>query len=110
VTNPDGSTTQTKTTTATTSCTAPAGHDQRTLGTVLAQHQALWNSSGLIGAVNLLKTLTWPTTLPVITLPSAMFGTQYVDFNQWAWAFTALRTLVIAVASLAAYRIIFVGG
>ena len=79
------------------------------MGSVLAQHQALWNSSGLIGAVNLLKNLTWPTTLPVVDLPSAMFGTQHVDFNQWAWVFTALRTLVIAVASLAAYRIIFVG-
>ena len=109
VTNPDGSKTETKTTTATSSCAAAAGHEQRTMGTVLAQHQALWNSSGLIGAVNLLKNLTWPTSLPVIDLPSAMFGTQHVDFNQWAWAFTALRTLLIAVASLAAYRIIFVG-
>ncbi len=109
VTNPDGSKTETKTTTAASSCAATAGHEQRTMGTVLAQHQALWNSSGLIGAVNLLKNLTWPTTLPVIDLPSSMFGTQHVDFNQWAWAFTALRTLVIAVASLAAYRIIFVG-
>lgn len=109
-TNPDGSKTETKQTTASTSCTAPGGHEARTMGTVLAQHQATWNSSGLIGAVNLLKNLTWPTTLPVVDLPSIFFGTQHVDFNQWAWFFTALRTLVIAIASLAAYRIIFVGG
>ncbi|TAJ27896.1 MAG: hypothetical protein EPO64_05065 [Nitrospirae bacterium] len=108
-TNPDGSKTETKQTTASTSCTAPGGHEARTMGTVLAQHQAIWNSSGLIGAVNLLKNLTWPTSLPVVDLPSTFFGTQHVDFNQWAWFFTALRTLVIAVASLAAYRIIFVG-
>ena len=49
-------------------------------------------------------------TLPVIGLPSALFGNQQVDFNQWAWFFTVLRTLVIAIASFAAYRIIFVGG
>jgi hypothetical protein len=42
--------------------------------------------------------------------PSAFFGSQQVDFNQWAWFFTVLRTLVIATASIAAYRIIFVGG
>lgn len=110
VTNPDGSKTETKTTTATSSCTAAAGHEPRTMGTVLAEHQAIWNSSGLLGAVNLLKNLTWPTSLPVVDLPSSFFGTQHVDFNQWAWVFTTLRTLVIAVASLAAYRIIFVGG
>jgi hypothetical protein len=109
-TNPDGSVTEEKTTTATTSCTAPGGHDQRTLGSVLQEHLANWNGSGLIGAVTLLKTLTWPSTLPVVELPSTVFGTQRVDFNQWGWAFTALRTLVIAIASLAAYRIIFVGG
>jgi hypothetical protein len=44
-----------------------------------------------------------------LRLPSAFFGNQQVDFNQWAWFFTVLRTLVIATASIAAYRIIFVG-
>jgi len=63
-----------------------------------------------LGTLNLLKSLTWPSTLPVIALPSAFFGSQQVDFNQWAWLFTVLRTLVIATASIAAYRIIFVGG
>ena len=70
----------------------------------------MWASSGLLSTLNLLKSLTWPSTLPVIALPSAFFGNQQVDFNQWAWFFTVLRTLVIAIASFAAYRIIFVGG
>lgn len=107
--NPDGSTTTQDDTTTTASCAAGT-HQTRTFGSVLQEHQALWNSSGPLSALNLLKALTWPTTLPVISLPSSFFGTQSVDFNQWAWFFTALRTLVIAVASLAAYRIIFVGG
>ncbi len=108
--NPDGSVTQTKSTTASASCTTAAGHDQRTLGTVLQAHQATWNTTGLIGAVTLLKTLTWPSALPVVTVTTTMLGSFSVDFNQWAWVFTALRTLIIAIASLAAYRIIFVGG
>jgi hypothetical protein len=74
-----------------------------------SEHQTIWGTSGLLGTLNLLKSLTWPSTLPVIALPSAFFGSQQVDFNQWAWFFTVLRTLVIATASIAAYRIIFVG-
>jgi hypothetical protein len=87
-----------------------AAHENRTFGTVLQAHQTIWATSGLLSTLNLLKSLTWPSTLPVIALPSAFFGSQQVDFNQWAWFFTVLRTLVIATASIAAYRIIFVGG
>jgi hypothetical protein len=107
--NPDGSTTQQEETQATTSC-AVGSHENRTFGTVLQAHHTIWATSGLLGTLNLLKSLTWPSTLPVIALPSAFFGSQQVDFNQWAWFFTVLRTLVIATASIAAYRIIFVGG
>jgi hypothetical protein len=107
--NPDGSTTTQDTSTTTASCAA-GSHESRTFGSVLEAHQALWSTSGILSALNLLKSLTWPSTLPVISLPSSFFGTLSVDFNQWAWFFTVLRTLVIAVASLAAYRIIFVGG
>ena len=107
--NPDGSTTQHEETQATTSCAA-GSHQSQTFGTVLQAHQTLWATSGLLGTLNLLKSLTWPSTLPVIALPSAFFGSQQVDFNQWAWFFTVLRTLVIATASIAAYRIIFAGG
>jgi hypothetical protein len=45
-----------------------------------------------------------------VALPSTFFGNQQVDFNQWSWFFVVLRSLVIAMASLGAYRIIFVGG
>ena len=107
--NPDGSTTQQEETEATTSC-AVGSHESRTFGTVLQAHQTIWATNGLLSTLNLLKSLTWPSTLPVIALPSAFFGSQQVDFNQWAWFFTVLRTLVIATASIAAYRIIFVGG
>jgi hypothetical protein len=107
--NPDGSTTQQEETEATTSC-AVGSHESRTFGTVLQEHQTIWATSGLLSTLNLLKSLTWPSTLPVIALPSALFGNQQVDFNQWAWFFTVLRTLLIAIASFAAYRIIFVGG
>jgi hypothetical protein len=106
-TNPDGSKTDTET--ATVSCTTP-DHEPRTFASVLQAHQATWTTSGLLGAVALLKTLVWPTTLPTISLPSQVFGTQTLNFNDWAWVFTALRTIVIAIATLASYRIIFVGG
>jgi hypothetical protein len=107
--NPDGSTTQQEETQTTASC-AVGTHESRTFGSVLEAHQALWASSGLLSALNLLKSLTWPTTLPVVSLHSAFFGNQQVDFNQWSWFFVVLRSLVIAMASLGAYRIIFVGG
>ncbi|WP_447602886.1 hypothetical protein [Nitrospira sp. Nam80] len=107
--NPDGSTTEHEETQATASCAAGT-HESRTFGSVLQAHQALWASSPLLSALNLLKSLTWPTTLPVVSLPSVFFGSQQVDFNQWGWFFVVLRSLVIAMASLGAYRIIFVGG
>ena len=85
--NPDGSTTKQEETEATTSCTA-GSHENRTFGTVLQAHQTVWASGGLLSTLNLLKSLTWPSTLPVIALPSVMFGNQQMDFNQWAWFFT----------------------
>ncbi len=107
--NPNGSVTEQEQTQATVSCST-GDHEPRTFASVLQEHQAKWTSSGLLGAVNLLKTLVWPSGLPVISLPSSFFGQQSVNFNDWAWAFTAIRTLMIAIATLAAYRIIFVGG
>ena len=107
--NPNGSVTEQQQSQATVSCSA-SDHEPRTFASVLQDHQAKWTSSGLLGAVNLLKTLVWPTGLPVISLPSSFFGQQTLNFNDWAWAFTAIRSLMIAIATLAAYRIIFVGG
>jgi hypothetical protein len=106
-TNPDGSETQEETATA--SC-ASASHDQRTFGTVLQEHQTKWNNAPLLSALNTLKTLAWPSTLPTVSFNSSLFGSFAVDFNTWGWVFLALKTLILAGASLAAYRIVFVGG
>lgn len=106
-TNQDGSTTDTQT--ATVQCDA-GPHDARTFGAVLQEHYAVWSASGLLGTLELLKNLTWPSTLPTYTLHSSILGTFTFDFNAWAGVLAALRTLVIAGAGFVAYRIIFVGG
>jgi hypothetical protein len=106
-TNPDGS--QTEDQTATTSCAA-GSHDQRSFGSVLIEHQTKWNNAPLLSALTQLKTLTWPSTLPVVAFSSVLFGSFQIDFNAWAWVFLALKTLILAGASFAAYRIVFVGG
>lgn len=111
-TNPDGSTTTTETKTETeeadVSCSA-GEHDARTFGSVLQEHITTWNGSGLVGALNLLKNLTWPTALPTYQLQSTILGNFQFDFNAWSNTLTALRSLIIAVASFVAYRIVFVG-
>jgi hypothetical protein len=107
-TNPDGSTTDTQQDSAVVSCSG-GEHDGRSFGSILQTHITTWQGSGLLSALALLQTLTWPETLPTITFTSATWGTHQVDFNQWASVFTVLRTLTIAGAGFAAYRIIFVG-
>lgn len=108
-TNPDGSTTRTETDTASVSCDV-AGHDQRTFGGILQTHMAMWMGSGIAAQLTVLKTLTWPSALPTLSLASSLFGTLTVDFNTWATQFAVLRSLIIAAAGFVAYRIIFVGG
>ncbi|SLM49324.1 membrane protein of unknown function [Nitrospira japonica] len=108
-TNPDGSTTEATQESASVSCSG-ADHDARSFGSILQAHITTWQGSGLLSALAILQTLTWPDALPIITFTSATWGTHQVDFNQWAAVFTVLRTLTIAGAGFAAYRIIFVGG
>ncbi len=107
-TNTDGSVTQQATETATASCST-TGHDQRTMGSVLQSHLTAWNGSALLGALTTLKTLTWPSTMPTYTLQSSLLGTFNFDFSAWSTSLLALRSLIIAVASFVAYRIVFVG-
>ncbi|MEQ1844669.1 MAG: hypothetical protein ABL983_03720 [Nitrospira sp.] len=107
-TNPDGSTTKTEAETAVQSCSA-GNHDPRTFGSVLQDHMNVWQGSGLLSALNLLKTLSWPTTIPTYSLSSSLFGTFTLDFSAWAGMLTALRSLIIAISSFVAYRIVFVG-
>ena len=106
-TNPDGS--HTDQSTATVSC-ASGEHSPRTFGSVLQDHYNVWKASGLLGTLELLKNLSWPTTFPTYTLHSTVMGTFTFDFNAWAGVITALRALVIAGAGFVAYRIIFIGG
>ncbi|MDO8355536.1 MAG: hypothetical protein Q7U76_04010 [Nitrospirota bacterium] len=110
VTNPDGSTTSTDTQTDTAPVQCNAGnHEQRTFGGILQDHLDLWQGSGLLSALNLLKTLTWPTTIPTYSLQSNLFGTFTLDFSAWSGMLTALRSIIIAIAGFVAYKIVFVG-
>ena len=90
------------------SCSA-GNHDPRTFGSVLQDHLKQWKGSGLLSALNLLKTLTWPTAIPTYSLLSSLFGSFTLDFSAWSGMLTALRSLIIALAAFVAYRIIFVG-
>ena len=106
-TNPDGS--QTDQSTASVSC-ASGQHSNRTFGSVLQDHYNVWSASGLLGTLEVLKNLSWPTTFPTYTLHSSIMGTFTFDFNAWSGVINALRALVIAGAGFVAYRIIFIGG
>ncbi|HKY71930.1 MAG TPA: hypothetical protein VJL88_08420, partial [Nitrospira sp.] len=106
-TNPDGS--QTEQQTATVTCSG-GQHNARSFGSVLQDHYNVWSASGLLGTLELLKNLSWPTTFPTYTLQSTVMGTFTFDFNAWSGVINALRALVIAGAGFVAYRIIFIGG
>ena len=107
-TNPDGSKTETSAGTA--SCTTST-HDSRSFGSILQSHMSAWQGSGLLSALNLLKTLTWPSDLSSYGLSSTVLGgaTFAINFAEWGGIITALRSLIIALAGFVAYRIIFVG-
>ncbi|TKB71266.1 MAG: hypothetical protein E8D46_18030 [Nitrospira sp.] len=107
-TNPDGSVTEQEASTSSVSCSA-GNHDTRTFGSVLQDHMNRWQGSGLLSALNLLKTLTWPSSIPTYSLSSSLFGSFTLDFSAWSGMLTALRSLIIALSAFVAYRIIFVG-
>lgn len=107
-TNPDGSTTEEHTDTATVSCTSGT-HESRTFGGILQAHMDQWNGSGLLSALHLLKTLTWPSAMPTYALQSNLLGTFTLDFSAWSGMLTAIRSIIIAIAGFVAYRIVFVG-
>jgi hypothetical protein len=113
VTNPNGSTTTTSTITETeqapVSACSTGNHEQRTFGGILQDHMDLWKGSGLLSALTLLKTLTWPTTMPTYSLQSNVLGNFTFDFSAWSGMLTAIRSIIIAIAGFVAYRIIFVG-
>jgi hypothetical protein len=108
VTNTDGSTTTQDTDAAPVSCTS-GNHELRTFGGILQDHMDRWNGSGLLSALNLLKTLTWPTAIPTYSLQSNLLGNFTLDFSAWSGMLTAIRSIIIAIAGFVAYRMIFVG-
>ena len=108
-TNPDGSTTTQEETTTVSDCSV-GQHDSRTLGTILQTHIETWRGSGIAGALSTLQLLTWPSASPTYTLTSGLLGTFSFDFTAWNGILLGLRSVIIAGASFAAYRIIFVGG
>lgn len=114
VTNPDGSTTTTSTKTETeeapVSACSTGNHELRTFGGILQDHMDVWKGSGLLSALTLLGTLTWPSTPPVYTLTSTTWGTHTIDFSGWSGILLALRSIIIAIAGFVAYKIIFAGG
>jgi hypothetical protein len=107
--NPDGSVTESETSAAVSSCTA-GEHDARSFGSILQTHMETWRGSGIAGALSTLQLLTWPSASPTYTLNSGLLGTFSFDFTAWNGILLALRSLIIAGAGFAAYRIIFVGG
>ena len=90
------------------SCAA-GNHEPRTFGGILQDHMDLWKGSGLLSALSLLKTLTWPTTIPTYSLQSNLLGNFTLDFSAWSGMLTAIRSIIIAIAGFVAYRMIFVG-
>lgn len=108
-TNPDGSVTEETEEQASFSCSA-GSHDSRTFATILQEHQAKWSTAPLMGQLEALKNLVWPSSLPVLSMSSTIFGTMTVDFGAWSTQFAVLKTIVLFGAALAAVRIVFVGG
>ena len=76
---------------------------------LLQNHMDLWKGSGLLSALTLLKTLTWPTAIPTYSLQSNLLGNFTLDFSAWSGMLTAIRSIIIAIAGFVAYRIVFVG-
>ena len=70
----------------------------------------LWKGSGLLSALNLLKTLTWPTTIPTYSLQSNLLGNFTLDFSAWSGMLTAIRSIIIAIAGFVAYQDRLCGG
>lgn len=107
-TNPDGSVTEQTEEQATFSCTA-GSHDARTFASIWLEHQAAWSAAPLFAQLTALKSLVWPSTLPVVSLPSTLFGNFSVDFAAWSAQFAAVRLILLGVVSIAAVRLVFAG-
>lgn len=104
-TNPDGSETTEEETTF--QCEVGANHDQRSFEGIFLEPRALWMATGFLGMLSVIQALSWPETLGSYTMDVGIFGTHTLDFNDYAWLFTILRTFVIFFATFLGYRIIW---
>ena len=86
-----------------------SGHATDTLGSILAKHQAAWKTSGLLSTLTALKALVFAGSPPVISLPTHLFGTFTVNFGSstWAFVFTVMQSIFLALAGLVSIRIVF---
>lgn len=111
-TNPDGSvtttSTDTQTDTASVSCTA-GNHDQRTFGSILSTHVEQWKTVGILGTLNNLKNIVWPSALPTYTFGPTALGTFTLNLNTYSWAIADVRSITIAIAGLYGVAIVFRG-
>ncbi|MDP1769134.1 MAG: hypothetical protein Q8L74_10090 [Nitrospirota bacterium] len=111
-TNPDGSvtttSTDTQTDTASVSCTS-GNHDDRTFGSILSTHVNQWKNVGILGTLNNLKNIVWPSALPTYTFGPTLLGTFTLNFNTWAWVFSDVRAITIAIAAIYGVAIVFRG-
>lgn len=101
-------TTDTATDTSTASCTT-GGHTDKTFASTLQLHEQTWLATGLLALVTSLSSQVWSSTIPVYSI-STHFGNYTIDFNSYAWFFTALKTVILAMASLYAVKLVFAGG
>jgi|CXWL01.1.fsa_nt_gi hypothetical protein len=108
-TNPDGSVTQTQTDQAAGFFCNVGNHDQRSMGGILTDHMNVWKNVGILGTLNNLKNIVWPSALPTYTFGPTALGTFTLNFSTWAWAFADVRSIMIATSGLYGVVIVFRG-
>lgn len=108
-TNPDGSVTKTETDQAAGYFCNVGTHDERTMGSILSAHMTVWQNVGILGTLNNLKNIVWPSELPTYTFGPTALGTFTLNFTTWAWAFADVRSIMIATSGLYGVVIVFRG-
>jgi hypothetical protein len=108
-TNPDGSVTQAQTENGGAFSCSVGNHDQRSMGSILTDHMNVWKNVGILGTLNNLKNIVWPSALPTYTFGPTALGTFTLNFSTWAWVFADLRSIMIATSGLYGVVIVFRG-
>ncbi len=81
---------------------------KKTFVDIFKSHQATWSNTELMGFANSLK-VNLPSALPKYSVDIPVWGSYSIDFanSQWSWAFDVARIIIILLASLQAYYIVF---